>query len=239
MPSETNTSEPGTGHRIDRFEQTAPKWQVMGAAIVLSLLISGLFALLIFGGITKEDWQAYAIGGPLLVLLYFAVKRHNRFARSPLPALLLVLPSAVLAVIFVVASDDIVLNKRGYRTDAVVTEIEKHARRFPTCKLEEPDGDAIHGSISCGNLQVGDHVTVVADPLGKVDPGGGSLNWTRMAVSFAICAYLIVFSTVLGAAVGIHRRGTIPPGWPLGKPPPRNYRQPSPSSSPPPIAPPS
>ncbi len=238
MPSETHSPEPSSPYRIDQFEQTAPKKYIMWAAVALGALICGLFALLVFGGITREEWRAYAIGGPLLALLYFTVKCHKHFVRSPLLILLLVIPSAAMVLFFFGASDEIVLNKRGYMTDAVVTEVEKHARGFPTCRLEEPDGDPIHGSVACGDRKVGDRVTVTADPLGKVDPAEGSVNLTRVVVAFAICSYLIMLSTVLGAAVGIHRRGTIPPGWPLGKPPPRNYRYPSSPSSPPPIAPP-
>lgn len=244
MSSDAYIPEHSWSYRIDHFEQTAPRRYVMWVAAALGLLICGLFALLVFGGITREDWQAYAIGGPLLALLYFVGKRQNHFTRNPLSVLFLALSSASMLLIFIGASDEIVLNKRGYRTDAVVTEVEKHARGFPTCKLQEPDGDPIHGSVTCGDRNVGDRVTVTADPLGHVDPLEGSMNWTRVVVGFAVCACLIMLSTVLGAALGIRRRGTVRRWWPPASPP-RNYGQPSspfppppPPPPPPPVAPP-
>ncbi|MFW6691813.1 hypothetical protein [Streptomyces sp. MAR4 CNX-425] len=233
MASEVYGVEPERPGPIEHFEQTASTSQVLWAAVVLGLVICGLFALLIFGGVTKEDWQAYAIGAPLLALLIFAGRRQYRFARSPFTILLLALSAVSLLFIFMGASDEIVLNKRGYRTDAVVTEVEKHARRFPTCKLAEPDGDPIHGSVPCGDRNVGDRLTVTADPLGKVDPAEGSTDWKRVSVGFAVCIYLIMFSTVLGAAQGIHRRGTIR-RWSPPAAPPRNYGRPSFPFPPPP-----
>lgn len=233
MSSDTYTPEPSWSYRIDQFEQTAPKSHVMWTAVALGLLICGLFSLLVFGGITTEDWRAYAIGGPLLALLYFAVRRHHHFVRSSALTLLLILPSLALILLFVGASDALVLNQRGYRTDAVVTVVEKHARNFPTCRLEEPDGDPILGSIRCGDLKVGDQVSVIADPLGKITPKRGSLSWTVAYAGFAGCVYLIMFSTLLGAAVGIHKRGTLRRWWPPATPP-RNYGHPSSPSPPPP-----
>ncbi|GAA2651887.1 hypothetical protein GCM10010400_04240 [Streptomyces aculeolatus] len=237
MPVDEYVPEPTWSYRIDHFEQAAPKSRLIWTAVILGLLICGLFALLVFGGFTREDWQAYTLGVPLFFLLYFTGRRQNRFARSPFPILLLAIPSAALVVIFVIAGEDTVRSDRGYKTDTVVTEVEKHARRFPTCKLEEPDGDPIHGSISCGNLKVGDRVTVIADPSGRVDPSRGFVSRTRIYVGFAVCAFLVMLSTVLGAVLGIRRRGSVLRWWPPASPP-RNYGQPSSPFPPPPPPPP-
>lgn len=237
MSSESYTPEPSWPYRIDQFEQTAPKGRVLWTAVTFGLLICGLFALLVFGGITTEDWQAYAVGGPLLALLGFGVWRLNHFVRNGLLVLLLILPSLALLLLFTGASEALVLNQRGYRTDAIVTEVDKHARNFPTCRLEEPDGDPVLGSVRCGDLKVGDQVTVTADPLGQISPKQGALRWSVVVGGFVVCALLVMLSTVLGAVLGIRRRGSVRRWWPPASPP-RNYGQPSSPFPPPPPPPP-
>ncbi|MFW6691811.1 hypothetical protein [Streptomyces sp. MAR4 CNX-425] len=232
-PSETYTSEPSWAYRIDHFEQTAPGKQVWGAAVILGLLVCGLFALLMLMGLTIEDWRAYAVAGPLTALAYFILRRLHHFGHSGFALLLFLFTVLAMGLLCVTSSDAILLYRRGVETETIVTRVENRARAPLACHLERPDGAPVLGTISCGQLRVGDRVTVTIDPIGRVGPMRGSVSPAPDYTAFSAGSGLIMLSVLLGTASGIRKRGTIRRWWPPAEPP-RNYGQPSSPFPPPP-----
>lgn len=243
MRSESAESSASWAQRIDNFEQTALKKHVWGAAVALGLLICAPFSILMFVGITIEDWQAYVAGGPLALLVYFTFRRLHQFGRNGFISLIFALAVLTMGFFYFTNSDAILLERRGYETKATVTRVENRPRAPLACYLQEPDGTPILGSISCRQLDVGDSVTVTVDPIGRVSPKRGSVSSTPVYTDLLVGSGLIMLSVLLGTASGIRKRGTVRRWWPPASPP-RNYWQPSspfpppPPPPPPPISPP-
>ncbi|WP_419993206.1 hypothetical protein [Streptomyces boninensis] len=224
--------------RVRRFEQTASRARLMAAGFALGGVLSVLFAPLHLTGLTWEDVPTYIIGVPLVGAGTFVFVRIYVSARQWI-VIFFVLACLPLLAGFISDSHDRILNDRGERTVAVVTQVINKHRNGIHYRLAKPNGEAISGDLSqAGSYDVGDHVDVVADPAGKADPVLAKdidANATLAPHEFILfCAPLLAVTTWAAATVHTKRRRLPPPPVaPYGPPPGGFGPPPGPNSAPP------
>ncbi|MEU3192576.1 hypothetical protein ABZ686_18505 [Streptomyces sp. NPDC006992] len=151
-------------------------------------------------------WALMLLTAVYLVLLLLELTYYG-----PRPSYLLLIILAGLALLVVAGSGNTasVLGQRGEWIRVELTEVHHHAKGGPTCDMRPLAEDGIRTDglrLPCSESEVGETLSVVADPRGEVRPSRSEpTQLGAFVVGWGITTGVLV-SCAIGAAVYGHRR---------------------------------
>ncbi|MFE9390351.1 hypothetical protein [Streptomyces sp. NPDC006784] len=209
-PAAPHRLSPRLDARIQQLSLPAATALATAVTLVGCALAAAAMVLPTYVGGEPLFWTLLLLTAVYLVLLLLELTYYG-----PRPSYLLLIILAGLALLVVAGSGNTasVLGQRGEWIRVELTEVHHHAKGGPTCDMRPLAEDGIRTDglrLPCSESEVGETLSVVADPRGEVRPSRSEpTQLGAFIVGWGITTGVLVSCAIAAAVYGHRRRGEL------------------------------